>query len=394
MNIALVDLPNRRSQLSPFSLTRPIGYFRVGILTITEKWGHYPNDLVDCVSSDVINKKFQQSSAPYGLAIDSATLPDKKLVEAVSNLSHGEALYHQGQWIAARGSFQQIPDGDMLDSFEKIELESAPNQINRLSDLFLKNGDQIKADYELLTKGQKSKKISDPHTIIYGEENLFVAEGVEVRAATLNAENGPIYLDRGSQVHEGAVIRGPFYLGPNSQVNINSIIREGTTIGPNSKIGGEVSNAVIFGNSNKAHGGFLGNSVIGEFCNLGAATNNSNLKNNYGEVKLWDGLVEDYVDTGLQFCGLMMGDHSKSAIGTTFNTGTVVGVAANIFGSGFPSKFVPSFTWGGIQSAEEYQFDKAVETAKMVMPRKGQEFTERDQDILREVFEQTKRHRK
>ena len=393
MNIALVDLPEPRIRLFPFTLTRPLGHLRVGILTIAEKWKHYLGEEIDCISTEVINKKFRKTSGDYELAVSGNVIPNRQLVEAIKKLDNGQALFSDDEFLAVRIDFARIEEITTADFSERIAYSGEVSMINRPQDLFLSNSEQIKNDFELLTKNRKSEAIVDPHTIVYGAENLFIEKGVKLRAATLNAESGPIYLAKGSEIQEGAVIRGPFYLGENSRININAKVREGTTIGPNCKVGGEISNSIIFGNSNKAHGGFLGNSVIGEFCNLGAATNNSNLKNNYGEVNVWDYAQDDLSGTGLQFCGLMMGDHSKSAIGTTFNTGTVVGVASNVFGHGYPRKFVPSFTWGGIGDIVEHKLEKAIQTAQNVIPRKNGEFAPEDKEILKEVFEYSKKYR-
>ncbi|MFY0627665.1 MAG: glucose-1-phosphate thymidylyltransferase [Reichenbachiella sp.] len=394
MNIAMVDLPEQRIKLFPFTLTRPISRLKVGILTIGEKWEQYLGQNVDALSSNQLNKIFQSSSSPYQLVVNAAICPDTELIRAVKNLTEGQVLSANNVFIAACGNFDSNEDIEKLKEYQSINYNHPFTVINRTWDLFLNNGDQIQKDFSLLTADKKSETIDDPNTIVYGKENVFLEKGVKVKAAILNAESGPIYLSKGSQIQEGAAIRGPFFLGENSTVNMNAIIREACTIGPNSKIGGELSNSIIYGNSNKAHGGFLGNSVIGEYCNLGAATNNSNLKNNYGQVKMWDYLGKQYIDTGLQFCGLMLGDHSKSAISTTFNTGTTVGVSCNIFGNGFPNKNIPSFSWGAIGSLETYSFEKAIDTAKKVLERKGTNLVAEDEELLKNIFESSAKYRR
>ncbi len=230
--------------------------------------------------------------------------------------------------------------------------------------------------------------------MVYAPENIFIEEGVYIRAAILNAENGPIYLGKNSIVQEGAIIRGAFAMGEGSHVNMGAKMRGDISLGPYCKVGGEVSNSVVFGYSNKAHDGFLGNSVLGEWCNLGADTNTSNLKNNYDSPKLWNHAYNDFEKTGIQFCGLMMGDHSKAGINTMFNTGTVVDVSTNIFGSGFPSNYIPSFAWGGGEQYEEYELPKALETAERVMARRNVPFTPMDKEILSHIFELSAYRRK
>jgi UDP-N-acetylglucosamine diphosphorylase/glucosamine-1-phosphate N-acetyltransferase len=259
--------------------------------------------------------------------------------------------------------------------------------------IFQFNPEQIRLDYALITSGKKSSGIQDKHTIVYNESNIFVEEGVSIRAAILNAEDGPIYLGKNSIVQEGAIIKGPFALCEGSTVGMGSKMRGDTTVGPHSKVGGEISNSVIFGYSNKGHDGFIGNTVIGEWCNLGADTNTSNLKNNYENVKLWNYAKGGFTDTGLQFCGLMMGDHSKCGINTMFNTGTVVGVSANIFGDGFPRNFIPSFSWGGANGFTTYQIKKAYETAQKVMERRKVVLDDIEKEILANIFELTTAYR-
>ena len=260
-------------------------------------------------------------------------------------------------------------------------------------DIFSKNGEAIQEDFNLITKDRKSQPIPEM-VVAFHSENIFIEEGAKLPYCSLNATNGPIYIGKDSEIMEGSVIRGPFALCEHATVKLATKIYGATTIGPHSKVGGEVNNSVIFGYSNKGHDGFLGNSVLGEWCNLGADTNNSNLKNNYAEVRLWDYQTEGFAKTGLQFCGLMMGDHSKCGINTMFNTGTVVGVSANIFGSGFPRNFVPSFSWGGSKGFVTYLTKKAFEVSKVVMSRREIEFTEDDKAILEHIFEETKKFRR
>ena len=259
--------------------------------------------------------------------------------------------------------------------------------------LFKLNGAQIRADFALLTAGRKSEPITDPHTIVYAPENVFLEVGVKTRAAILNAENGPIYLGRNAQVQEGAVIVGPCSIGDDSTVNVGAKLRGDITVGPHCKVGGEISNSILFGYSNKGHDGFLGNSVLGEWCNLGADTNTSNLKNNYAPVKVWSYAKQGFVNTGEQFCGLLMGDHAKAGINTMFNTGTVVGPGANVFGAGYPRTFIPAFAWGGAQGFDTFKLPQMLEVAQRVMERRKITLDETGRALLGEVFELTKGER-
>ncbi|MBK5279679.1 MAG: glucose-1-phosphate thymidylyltransferase, partial [Bacteroidia bacterium] len=291
---------------------------------------------------------------------------------------------------ALRTSEHEIPEvisGPITEYPETITI------IDQVWKIFQLNGSQIREDFKLITKNRKSAGISDKHTRTYSDENIFIEKGVSIKAALLNAENGPIYIGKNSQIHEGAIIRGPFALCEGSHVNMGAKVRGDTTVGPFSKIGGEVSNTVIFGYSNKAHDGFLGNSVIGEWCNLGADTNTSNLKNNFENIKIWNYAKGGFKDTGLMFCGLVMGDHSKCGINMMFNTGTVVGVCANIFGDGYPRTFIPSFAWGGASGFTTFQLNKALETATKAMERRNVLLDAADKEILKQVFEQSSKYR-
>ena len=383
MNIVLFDDPTIRVALLPFTYTRPVSCIRVGILTISEKWEKRLGTEVSYKTEAYLQKKFPLISALDNLLINGAVCPDDLLVDAVRALPEGYYLVKGSLLIAARN-----PE-DPMTAQNTIEYENRLVLIDRPWTIFRENAEQLKADFQVVTKGRTSATINDPHTSVYGEENIFLEEGVTILAAVLNAQSGPIYLGKNSIIQEGVVIRGSFALGENAQINMGAKIRGDTTVGPWSKVGGEVSNSVIFGNSNKSHDGYLGNSVLGEWCNLGAATNSSNLKNNYVPVKLWDHAQHDLCDTGLQFCGLMMGDYSKTGIGTLFNTGTVVDVCVNIFGGGLGPKYIPSFSWGGQTGFTMYNPDKALETINKMMTRRDADFTEDDKEILLHVFKIT-----
>lgn len=389
MNITLADLSEHRTKLFPFTLTRPVADLRVGILTIREKWEKHLDRSVSFLAVPELEAKFPKPKGEIQLIINGAICPDADLVQAIQQLNANELLRKGDVFIAAMGNFDPAEPAINLQGFKPINYDSNCVVINRSWDLFSHNKTQLATDFEHLTKGRKSQEIKDPHTIVYGKENVFLEEGVDIKAAILNAEEGPIYLAKNSIVQEGATIRGPFSLGENSRINMNAKIREGVTIGANCKIGGEVSNSIVYGNSNKAHDGYLGNAVVGEWCNLGADTNNSNLKNNYDEVKAYDFETNDFIKTGLQFCGLFMGDHSKTAINTALNTGTTIGVCANVFASGFPPTFIPSFSWGGGDKMVTYKFDKAIETARKVWARKNITDTEADEKILKTIFDRS-----
>jgi len=379
MQINLFDPSDIRNCLLPFTYTRPVAEVRVGILRIAEKWQHHGFE-TGYQTEDYLASKF--SAIDASVAVNGGLCPDTALVAAVKALQPGQKLMSGDVLLASYAGASEI-----------VTYESEFTLIAQPWDIFHLNGAQIEADFELITKGRESQPLTDPHTIVYGQENLFIEEGATIKAAIINAENGPVYIGRNAQIHEGALIKGAFALCEGSHVNMGAKMRGDITVGPHSKVGGEVSNSVIFGYSNKGHDGFLGNSVIGEWCNLGADTNTSNLKNNYAPVKVWNYAKGGFADTGLQFCGLMMGDHAKCGINTMFNTGTVIGVGANIFGSGFPRNFVPSFSWGGASGFITFQPRKFYEVAKAVMSRRNLEFDEQEKEIIEAVYAASKAYR-
>lgn len=387
MNIILFDDPIIRTNLLPFTFTRPVANIRVGILTIAEKWEKRLNTTVSFETEEYLSKKFKRVTGSDNLFINGAICPDEQLVKEILALSSNQGISKDGKIIAVR------TDGATKDGVATKEFTGDVRWIDQVWKIFQFNSEQIRLDYALITGDKKSIGIQDKHTIVYNESNIFVEEGVSIRAAILNAEDGPIYLGKNSIVQEGAIIKGPFALCESSTVGMGAKMRGDTTVGPHSKVGGEISNSVIFGYSNKSHDGFIGNTVMGEWCNLGADTNTSNLKNNYENVKLWNYAKGGFTDTGLQFCGLMMGDHSKCGINTMFNTGTVVGVSSNIFGDGFPRNFIPSFSWGGANGFTTYQVKKAYETAQKVMERRKVVLDEVEKEILAKVFEITSGYR-
>ena len=390
MNYILFDGPSRNNLL-PFTYTRPVADIRIGILTIREKWEHFLGATTTTITEDYLSEKFPMVEMEQNVMINASFCPNKKLIELVKNLKENQAIFLDEDVIAFYALESQ--DDIDFDSFEAIEFEGEVLRVEHTWDIFSKNGEAIKNDFELLTNERESQVIPKSVNVI-SAKNIFIEEGAKLEFVTLNASSGPIYIGKDTEIMEGSLIRGPFALCEHSTVKLGAKIYGPTTIGPYSKVGGEVNNSVLFGYSNKGHDGFLGNSVLGEWCNLGADTNISNLKNNYAEVRLWDYNTEGFARTGLQFCGLMMGDHSKCGINTMFNTGTVVGVSANVFGSGFPRNFIPSFSWGGNGGFTTYLTKKAFEVAEIVMSRREIEFTEQDAAILEHVFEETKKFRR
>lgn len=379
-----------RSQLLPFTFTRPVADIRVGILTIREKWENFLNTTTSTITEDYLSEKWPMVEMEENIMINAAFLPTAELVEQIKNLQPGEGIFHEEDVVAFHAYDEQEVD---FQKCTNIELEGKAMLVEHTWDIFKMNAEAIAADFELLTQDRKSQKLSSTNQVI-APENVFLEEGAKVECAILNASEGPIYIGADAEIMEGSIVRGPFALCEHATVKMGAKIYGSTTVGPHSKIGGEVNNSVIFGYSNKGHDGFLGNSVLGEWCNLGADTNTSNLKNNYAEVRLWDYASEKFAPTGLQFCGLMMGDHSKCGINTMFNTGTVVGVSANIFGAGFPRNFIPSFSWGGSGGTSTYKTEKAFEVAEKVMERRDIEFSEEDKAILEQVFEDTQKYRR
>lgn len=390
MNYILYD-GSVRNNLLPFTFTRPVADIRIGILTIREKWEKYLGSTTTTVTEEYLSEKFPMVEMAENIMINASFCPNEVLVEMIQFLQPNQAIVKNDEIIAFYTTDEQ--EEVVFEEYELIEFEENCLQVEHTWDIFQKNDQAIRDDFELLTQDRKSQPI--PSTVnVLGAENIFIEEGAVLNFCTLNATTGPIYIGKDAEIMEGSVIRGPFALCDHAQVKLATKIYGATTVGPHSRVGGEVNNSVLFAYSNKGHDGFLGNAVLGEWCNIGADSNNSNLKNNYESVKLWNYESERFENTGLQFCGLMMGDHSKCGINTMFNTGTVVGVAANIFGAGFPRNYIPNFTWGGAQGTQAYLPKKAFETAKIVMSRRNIDFTDLDEAILTHIFNETKEWQK
>jgi UDP-N-acetylglucosamine diphosphorylase/glucosamine-1-phosphate N-acetyltransferase len=393
MAIILFDDKAHQS-LRPLTFTRPVADLRIGILTIAEKWAKYLNSTYSFYTQEWLQGKFPLTITAENLFINGALCPDEQLLEAIDKLNTGDLLKCGDRLLAVK-----LRESDAA-NFDFNTITGAATQIEHSAvllkypeDIFKKNDTELRKDFKLLTSGRTSAAIS-PTNVIIGDD-FFAEEGAIADCSTFSTKNGPIYLAANTEVWEGTHVRGAFALCPHSQVKMGSKIYGATTVGPYCRVGGELNNAVIWGYSSKGHEGYLGNAVMGEWCNIGADSNNSNLKNNYADVKLWDYTTQRFRNTGLQFCGLVMADHSKCAINTMFNTGTIVGVSANIFGAGFPRNFVPDFSWGGAQGYEVYSIKRMFETAQKVFARRDHRvFDDNEQNILKKVFELTEEYRR
>ena len=382
--------------LLPLTYTRPVGELRVGILTIREKWEKWADAKVSFITQEHLSQKYPMTIEADNIVINGSLLPLPGICKLIEQMEPNEALLHNDELIAARlnkSQFQNLIEDDEIEELKGFPIENTPLlKINNLWDIFGKNEEAIKLDFELLTKNRTSQPLSNTNRVT-APEQIFLEPGATVEHATLNASKGPIYIGKDAEIMEGCLVRGPLAMNEKSILKMGAKIYGATTLGPFCKVGGEVNNVVFTGYSNKGHDGFLGNSVIGEWCNLGADTNASNMKNNYSEVKLWSYATQRFTKTGLQFCGLIMGDHSKCGINTMFNTGTVIGVSANVYGGGYPRNFIPSFSWGGAQKYTTYTLEKALDTARAMMTRREVELTETDQEILQRIFETDRAYR-
>ena len=389
MNYILFD-GTVRNNLLPFTFTRPVADIRIGIMTIREKWEKYTGSTTTTITEEYLSEKWPMVEMEENILINSSFLPNKELVQLIEDLKENEAIFY-GEEVIAFFTKDTQEEVDFL-KYRKIEFEDDVLRIEHTWDIFSKNGEALQADFDFLTAGRESAPISKTNILI-NPDHIFAEEGAVVEHSILNATEGPIYLGKNSEVWEGNLIRGAFALCEKAVVKMGAKIYGPTTIGPYCKVCGEISNSVIFGYSSKGHEGYLGNAVLGEWCNIGADSNNSNLKNNYAKVRLWNYATESFEQTGLQFCGLMMGDHSKTAINTMLNTGTVVGVNVNLYVPGFPRNFIPSFSWGGASGFTTYMPNKAFEAARVMMARRGVEFDDTEANILEHVFELTKKWR-
>ncbi|HLO91770.1 MAG TPA: GlmU family protein [Lentimicrobium sp.] len=390
MNYVLFD-ESRRKNLLPLTFMRPVADIRFGILTIREKWEMYLKSKTSTLTEGYLAQKYPLIQEKANIIINGAVCPNNALLEEINQLEPGHALIKDDTILAMclNESDFKTQSSSVLEKETDVECL----QIFNTWDIFAFNETALRDDYQMITRGRKSAPVPK-QTITYAPENIFIEEGAQIFASTLNATEGPIYIGKDAIIMEGANLRGPIAVCNNATVKMGAKIYGGTTIGPHSKVGGEVNNSVIFGYSNKAHDGFLGHSVIAEWCNLGADTNTSNLKNTYDNVKLWNYADETFVDTNQQFCGLIMGDHTKCGINTMFNTGTVVGVSANIFGSGYQRNFIPSFKWGGVAGLQTFDPRKAIEIARGMYKRRNLDFNETEEQLLHDVYNLTHNYRR
>jgi UDP-N-acetylglucosamine diphosphorylase/glucosamine-1-phosphate N-acetyltransferase len=393
MNFILFD-DERIAHFLPLTHTRPLAALRCGILTMQEKWQHTTTVPVYYLSSPHLQEKFGLQTGPDNLLINSACFPSVDLFEGILKLQFNESLVFNGMLLAIRLKPEDVQDfqiSERLANSRQIAYSGSLMMLENLWDIFSKNDEAIRDDFQRLSRGRTSAPVPEGNQVI--GDQLFIEPGARVFASIINTTTGPVYIGKNAEVMEGSLIRGPFALGEDGVLKMGAKIYGATTIGPGCKVGGEVNNSVFYANSNKAHDGFIGNAVIGEWCNIGADSNNSNLKNNYEEVKLWSEQKKSFIKTGLQFCGLIMGDHSKCGINTMFNTGTVVGVSCNVYGAGFPRNFIPSFSWGSANGFMEYQLNKAIDTASRVYARRKLIFDATEKKLMEHVFLQTTEQR-
>lgn len=389
MNYILFDENAVRTNLLPLTFLRPVADIRVGILTIREKWEKMLKTATSTLTENYLSVKYPMVKSEENVLINGSVCPTEEIIQAVKNIKPHQTIVYNDTIIALHVTDEDLDGiGDSAsDSIEDVNIHEAPLKINNSWDIFAKNDHAIAHDFLLLTKGRKSQTPAPGNTII--GNNLFIEKGAKIEAATINTNTGPVYIGKDAEIMEGTVIRGPFALCDHAQIKMAAKIYGATTVGPYCRVGGEVNNSVLFGYSNKAHDGFLGHSVIAEWCNLGADTNTSNLKNTYDSVRLWHYGKQTFVNTNLQFCGLIMGDHSKCAINTMFNTGTVIGVNANVFGAGFQRNFIASFTWGGTGGYTNYSIKKALEVAEIVFRRRHKTFDDTERELLTDVYNLT-----
>lgn len=395
MNIVLFD-GKYRKHLLPFTFTRPVAEIRIGILTIAEKWAKYNGGQKPSYDTEpYLSRKFPRIIQSQNVFINASYCPNQSLWEEICSLKDQEGLYIGDELVAYHIAEDVALTTNLADfepTIKRVSTVTDALVVRYTYDIFSKNAAAITADFELITKGRQSAPISSTNSCIK-PENIFIEPGAKVEYSILNASEGPIYVGHDAEIMEGCKVRGPFAMCEHAGLKMDAKIYSGTTLGPHCKVGGEVNNVVFFGYSNKGHDGFMGNAVVGEWVNVGADTNNSNLKNTYDEVKLWSYATERFEKTGLTFCGVMLADHAKCGINTMFNTGTVVGVAANIFGAGFPRNFIPSFAWGGAQGFDTFILNKFYKTAEAMCKRRNIAFDETDKEIMKAVFEQTAKFR-
>ena len=394
MNLVLFDAPSAREALKPFTYTKPIAELRVGILTMKEKWQHYLPGEYSYLTDSHLSHKFPFTAGSSTLCINAAVSPNEVIAEYIQRLKLNEKLVNKDETLIAIRCDEKTLEEFVENNFnhphaQRSHYEGPIEQLKNKWHLFMLNDQELIKDFRWITSNRSSEHFQDLRSSIYNPGDIFIEEGASIQAAILDARLGPIYIGEKAIIQAGAIIQGPVAIAAEAQVRAGAKISNATTIGPGVRVGGEVSNSIIMGHSNKAHDGFLGHSVIGEWCNLGAGTNVSNLRNDYQTVTVWDYEKMKYVDSELQFCGLFMGDYSRCSINSMFNTGTVVGTASNLFGTGFPGRFIPAFTWGSDKSGESHMLDKAIAMTDRMMQRRSQQLTTIDHHILQHVYQST-----
>ncbi|MDD2287888.1 MAG: GlmU family protein [Bacteroidales bacterium] len=395
MNYILFDDASRES-LKPLSYIRPVCDIRVGIMTIREKWEKYLETKTSTLTEAYLSKKYPIELSDSMILINGSICPTEELVEEIKKLSLNQVLVFDDESGDSHIIAIYKTKDDFIsdsDESEKIEYKKEFTRIVNTWDIFVHNDKEIRKDFDLITKGRKSAKISETNKLI-NPDNIFVEEGAKIECSSLNATEGPIYIGKDAEIMEGSMVRGTFAMCEHSVLKLGTKIYGATTLGPYAKVAGELANVVIFGYSNKAHDGYIGSSVIGEWCNIGADSNASNLKNTYEEVRLWSIEKNTFVPTGQTFCGTIFGDHTKCGINTMFNTGTVLGISSNVFGHGYQRNFIPSFAWGGNAGLKLYELEKSLEVARKMMARRGVELSKEDEDILKYIYQSTLKKKK
>ena len=389
MQLVLFDSVAVRTALLPLTYARPVADLRIGSLTIAEKWARQLGGTVSYLTQDYLAPGYPLVVSEMNVLIDGSLLPTLELLSFVRELPANTAYYEGDELLLAK------VDAASLTAFSRSEdlavvrraFPHLPLQrITRPADLFLGNDRALRDDFELLTNGRTSAPLPLSNRLIGPTNQLFLEPGVDIEGCTLSTRSGPIYIGTNAVVLEGCLFRGPVAVNAGAILKMGAKIYGGTTIGDRCKVGGEISNVIFQANSNKGHDGYLGNAVVGEWCNIGAGTDASNLKNDYGPVKVWSYADRAMRSSNLQFHGLIMGDHAKTGIGTTLNTGTTIGYASNVFGADFPPAFIPSFSWGGAAGLTTYRLDKAMATAARVLARRGEVFGTYEEGVFRRVF--------
>lgn len=378
MNIILEDYAEIRQALLPLTFTRPVAMLPAGIGSIASRWAMLlPQASISFLTEDYLQCKFPLNEADNSLYVPGHIIPSPELARRVAALT-------PGQWLVTSGG-EKISRGKELNPEPEATVEVSAYR--SLPDIFRMSKERISADFDLLTAGRNSQPLPASCTLIGPADRLFIEEGADVEGAFINTRQGPVYIGRNSEVQECVVLRGPVAIGPSCRVRAGARLLPGVNLGESTRVGGEISNTVFIGYANKQHDGFLGDAVIGQWCNLGAGCVASNLKNDYSEIRLWSYARQHFLRTGLQFCGLIMADHCKAGINTMFNTATVVGPGCNIHGAGFPRPYVPAFSDGGAQGISRVIFSKFMATATEMMRHRGVVISEADKSILKYLYD-------